>query len=116
MGDSTSSHKAWDEISQWVAKFLVWSFYIMIGIVAKLAFDSRTHPLTKRQIIIKTVLSVFVGFLASVLCENYGAEKWGKVIVPVATLVGEGLLVYMMSNYRKLAAKFLPEWVQNIFK
>jgi hypothetical protein len=87
-----------------------------MGVMAKLAFDSRTQTLNTRQIIIKTVLSIFVGILTAILCENNGMEKLGKVLVPVATLIGEGIVVWIMNNWRNVIVNWLPSWAQNIFK
>jgi hypothetical protein len=76
--------------------------------MAKLAFDSRKAQLTKKQIIVKSVLSIFTGYLAAVICEQYGYTQWAKVIVPVATLLGEGIVMYSMTNWKKWLNKLLP--------
>lgn len=112
MGDTKTT--LWNEIVQGVGKGLVWIAYISIGVIAKLAFDSRSNKLTTRQIIIKTVLSIFVGVLAAIVCENLHYDMWGKVIVPVSTLIGEGVIVYVMSNWKKILINWLPSWAQKI--
>lgn len=108
MGDTKTT--LWQEITQGLPKLMIWLGYIGIGIIGKLAFESRANRLTKRQIIVKTSLSIFAGVLAAIVCENLGYEKWGKIIVPVVTLIGEGLVVYIMTNWRKIAAKLFTGW------
>lgn len=80
--------------------------------MAKLAFDSRTSELSRKQMVIKSALSIFAGFLAAVLCEVLGYQNWQKVIVPVATLLGESLIAYLMSNWQAIVSKILPAWFQ----
>ena len=96
----------WHEVGQFFGKAMIWLAYISIGVIAKLAFDSRNNNLSRRMIIIKSILSIFCGYIAAVICENYGYVSWGKIIVPVSTLLGEGIVVYFMSNWKSLANKF----------
>lgn len=114
MGDEKIT--LWQEITQGIGKAAIWFGYISIGVMAKLAFDSRNNVLTRRQIIIKSVLSIFSGFMAAVICEKTGNQEWGKVIVPVATLLGEALVVYVMNNWRTFISKLLPAWFQQFNK
>lgn len=110
MGDSKITF--WQEITQGLGKGLVWLGYISIGVIAKLAFDSRANQLTRRQIIVKSVLSMFAGYVAAVVCENTGKGHWIKVVAPVATLLGESIVLYIMTNWKKWVAKFLPGFIE----
>lgn len=104
MGDTKTT--VWQQIVQFLPKAMIWLAYITVGIIGKLAFEARVNRLSKRQIITKTALSIFVGIMAAIICENNGYEKWGKVIVPVATLLGEGVVVYLMTHWKRLLAKW----------
>ena len=99
-----------NEFIQGFEKALIWLAYITVGVLAKLAFDSRNEHLTRRQIVIKVTLSIFAGYMASVACEATGYTKFAGLIVPVATLLGEGFIVYLMKHWQQLAAKVLPWW------
>jgi len=112
MGDPQNS-TWWQEIIQGLAKGLVWLMYITIGVMAKLAFDSRNNQLTRKQIIVKSVLSIFCGYLAAVLCENLHYGNWAKVVVPVSTLMGEALVMYFMSNWKQFISRFIPGFFQS---
>lgn len=98
------------EFMQFIEKGLTWLIYIAIGVMAKLAFDSRSSQLSRRQIIVKAVLSIFVGYMAAVVCEIYHYNRWAKLAVPVATLLGEGIVVYLMSNWKTMLSKIMPAW------
>jgi hypothetical protein len=54
------------------------------------------------------VLSIFSGYIANRICNIYGYEEWRGVIVPVATLLGQGLMNYLMLNWKKWLDKILP--------
>lgn len=103
----------WQEVIQGLGKGLIWFFYITLGVLAKLAFDSRSNVLTRKQIIVKSVLSIFCGYIAAVLCENLNYGNWAKVVVPVSTLMGEAIVMYVMSNWKFFLNKFLPGSMQS---
>lgn len=109
MGDSRTSIW-WEELGNFFGKAGMVFTYIAIGLVAKLAADSIGGKLTRRQIIIKAALSIFAGYIASIICENTNNQKWQGVIIPVATLLGEAMVVWTMANWRPILAKVLPRW------
>ena len=90
-------------IEYYVELFLNFIAWISLGIAAKLAMDSKDKTLTKRDIVIKTVLSIFVGYLTAVICDIYQQNELSKLLVPVGTLMGETLTSYFMRNWKKLA-------------
>lgn len=94
------------EIGQFLGKALMAVAYIAIGVCAKLAVDSRNKDLNWKQVVIKSALSIFCGFVAFVICSNTGNTKWGGVVVPVTTLLGESLVIYVMTNWKKLAVRY----------
>lgn len=108
MSDKT---KLWEELTQGAGKVLMWVSLISLSVIAKLAADSRVARLRRRDIIIKTVLSVFVGVVAAIACEAFNLVQWGKVIVPVATLLGESIIIYTMANWA-IVLNWLPEWMR----
>lgn len=108
MSDKTT---LWQEVTQGAGKVLTWILLITLSVIAKLAADSRVAKLTRRDIIIKTILSVFVGVVAAIACESFSIEEWGKVIVPVSTLLGESIIIYTMANWT-IILNWLPEWMK----
>jgi len=103
----------WQEIVQGAGKILTWLAYISIGVFAKLAFDSRQVKLTRRSIIIKTVLSIFCGFVAAQICEQTGHISYIGWICPVATLLGESIIVYLMTHWKALTFRFISGITNN---
>lgn len=91
-----------DNLDYYLELFLKFIAWISLGIAAKLAMDSKDRSLTKRDIVIKTVLSVFVGYLTAVICDIYEQDELSKLLVPVGTLMGETLTAYFMRNWKML--------------
>lgn len=100
------------DIVQALAKAAMWISYMAVGVIGKLAFDSRNSILTARAIILKTVLSVVIGIISGLACEALGHEAWEKLIIPVSTLLGESLLVYVMTKWKTALERFVP-WLKD---
>ena len=98
----------WQEILQGAEKFITWFGYISIGVFAKLAFDSRNAKLSRKSIVIKTVLSIFVGYVSIQSCVFFGYEAYIGLVGPVSTLLGESIIVYIMTNWKAITFKFFP--------
>ena len=65
MGDTKTT--IWQEIMGGLGKVFIWASYILVGIVGKLAFESRANKLNRQQIIVKTSLSIFAGAMAAII-------------------------------------------------
>lgn len=100
------------DLIQGLAKVAMWISYMAIGVIGKLAFDSRNSVLTARAIILKSVLSVTVGAMSGLACEAFNHAAWEKLIIPVSTLLGESLLVYVMTKWKLVIEKYIP-WLKD---
>ncbi len=109
MGDPKTEGK---DLVEGLAKAMMWLAYMAIGVIGKLAFDSRNSILTSRAIIVKSVLSVTVGAMSGLACEALGHESWEKLVIPVSTLLGESLLVYLMTKWKVALEKYIP-WLKD---
>lgn len=89
-------------------KGLGWIISISIGVVAKLAFERGKKKLSWVEIMVIVALSVFSGYMAAVYCEYKGWHEAGRIVVPLATLLGQGFINYIMSNWRKWIDKLIP--------
>lgn len=104
MGDTQTK---W-EFGQFIGKALMWLAYATIGVIGKIAFDSNTSKLTKRKILIKSILSIVVGIISGLCCEALNEPRWEKFIIPVATLLGESIILYLMTDFKDILERFLP--------
>jgi uncharacterized membrane protein AbrB (regulator of aidB expression) len=93
----------WNDVVEWCTKFSTWIIGISVGTTAKLSYELyMKRTLSFIQWIAIISLSIFVGYLSSVICVNYGWHQQGQVIVPVTTLLGEKLVVYLFENYKSI--------------
>lgn len=80
-----------------------WVFGVLIGVMGKISYELyMKRTITVFQWIAVIGLSIFSGYLTSVYCENSGLEKEASWAVPVATLMGEKIFIYIMANYKKI--------------
>lgn len=87
-----------NEIAEFFIKNLALLPSLLIGVVAKLAIDSKAKKLTRKDIVIKTVLGCFVGYVVCKWLESHEREAEIKIYVPVATLLGESLVMWLIQN------------------
>lgn len=104
MGDQQTKF----EFGQFVGKALMWLAYAAIGVIGKLAFDSNSGKLTKRKIFFKSVISIVIGIISGLCCEAMNEPKWEKFVIPVATLLGESITLYFMTDFKDILERFLP--------
>lgn len=102
------------EVGQLIGKAMMWLAYAAIGVIGKLAFDSNNTKLTKRKIFIKSVLSIVVGIISGLACEAMNEPKWEKFVIPVATLLGESITLYFMTDFKDILERFLPSSKKSI--
>jgi hypothetical protein len=85
-----------------------WVFGVLIGVMGKISYELyMKRTITVFQWIAVIGLSIFSGYLTSVYCDNAGLQKEASWAVPVATLMGEKVFIYVMANYKKIISGVL---------
>lgn len=97
-----------NELIEFVTRAWAYIGSVMVGVIAKIS----TEVLMKRKLSFMQWLaivgvSVFFGYLSAVWCDNRGWEEQAKYIVPLATLMGEKIMIYLSANYRRIGDAIL---------
>jgi hypothetical protein len=50
---------------------------------------------------------VFFGYLTAVYCSNNQMDNQGKWLVPLATLFGEKIMIYLTTHYKAILHKII---------
>jgi hypothetical protein len=80
-----------------------WVFGVLIGVMGKISYELyMKRTITVIQWIAVVGLSIFSGYLTSVYCANNGLESESSWAVPVSTLMGEKIFIYVMANYKRI--------------
>jgi len=92
-----------NELTEFFTRCAAWIASIIVGILAKVS----TEILMKRKLsfiqwLAIVGVSVFFGYLAAVWCDSNGWVEQGKYIVPLVTLMGEKIMIYLAANYRRI--------------
>lgn len=96
------------EIAETLAKVLMAVGSIGMALIAKIAFDSRNNALTWKAIIVKSVMGIFAGFITTVYLIPRANIYLIGAVVPVATLLGESLMIWLMTNWKSVLSRYFP--------
>ena len=96
------------ELSAFITKSSAFIAAIAVGVVAKIS----TEILMKRKLNMFQWLgivgiSVFFGYLTAVYCSNNQMDNQGKWLVPLATLFGEKIMIYLTTHYKAILHKII---------
>lgn len=78
-----------------------------MGVSVKIMLDSRAKKLTWKQIAVKMAIAVFCGYVTYRFLQSNGLSKFESWAPSLATLVGESVIVWFMTNTPKLLASWL---------
>jgi hypothetical protein len=97
-----------NETADFFTQCAAWIASIIVGILAKVS----TEILMKRKLsfiqwLAIVGVSVFFGYLSAVWCDSSGWVEQGKYIVPLVTLMGEKIMIYLTTNYRRIGDAIL---------
>jgi hypothetical protein len=85
-----------------------WVFGVLIGVMGKISYELyMKRTITVIQWVAVIGLSIFSGYLTSVYCVNNGLETEASWAVPMSTLMGEKVFIYVMANYKKILSGVL---------
>ena len=97
-----------DELVQFFTK---WSSYIVgtaIGVIGKISFEiGMKRKMSLWQWFGIVGVSIFAGYLVSALCAANGWDAQAGYLVPISTLLGEKLLIYITNNYQAIFGRIL---------
>jgi hypothetical protein len=93
------------DISNWIKSIYEDAILlgVMIGLVGKLSYEIYIkRVLSMFQWIAVIGMSVFSGYLTSLVCISYGLTTQTQILVPLGTLLGEKVFIYIMANYKRI--------------
>lgn len=100
-----------NEVVLLFGKFSTYIFGITIGLLGKLSYEiymKRTMNFLQWTAVVG--MSVFTGYVTSVYCNAQGYEAQAQFIVPLATLMGEKLFIYLIENHKQLLDMLLSRF------
>ena len=108
-----------DKIDIWhdILKFFisVGSYFsaILVGLFGKIGLEA----ILKKQYTVMqwfgiVLISVFFGYLASILCENYNWENSKHWLPSVATMFGQNIALYVSANYVRIGNALVEVFVR----
>jgi hypothetical protein len=84
---------------------------VSVGIIGKISYEIyMKRTLSIIQWIAIVLMSIISGYLVSVYCRANEMQDEAQILVPIATLLGEKIFIFLIENYQKIAGS-----VVNIF-
>jgi small-conductance mechanosensitive channel len=77
---------------------IMWIFQVVIGVAAKLAFDSRKRKITTKYVITSFIIACFVGYITDKVWTAQGWEDTRGVAVAIMALLSETVVKYANDN------------------
>lgn len=100
----------WTEIWLFIVKNSALLFGLGIGMTAKIAIDSKAKRLTWKEICIKIAIGFFCGYVTGAYLINHSMENKVAWAVPLATMAGEGVLLFLTQYAGKIYRFFAKKW------
>ncbi len=91
-----------------LSKFSTFIVSTAVGVIGKISYEIG---MKRRMSLIQWFgivgMSIFAGYITSVWCVSNGWKKQGQYIVPITTLLGEKILIYLTTHYKSILHKLL---------
>jgi hypothetical protein len=89
-----------------------WLMGIIIGILGKISYEIyMKRALSVIQWVAVIGLSVFCGYETAIYCQLNGHASESTWAVPMATLMGEKIFIYIMTNYKRILTGILSFFI-----
>jgi hypothetical protein len=97
-----------EDFYTFIYKFSGFICAIAAGVITKISYEMlMKRKLSIFQWIGIVGISIFFGYLSSVYCMNNALEKQSGWIVPICTLFGEKIMIYLTTHYRGIIDKIM---------
>lgn len=97
-----------NDLLAFIYKFSSFIMSILAGVVTKISYEMlMKRKLSLAQWFGIVGVSIFFGYLCSVYCLNNGLEKQSSWFVPICTLFGEKIMIYLTTHYKTIIEKIL---------
>jgi hypothetical protein len=94
---------ALSEIGQYFTKESTYIIGMSIGLLGKLSYEIyKKRALTVIQWLAVVGMSVFSGYMVSLYCKSNNLGDSSQYLVPIGTLLGEKIFIYIFTNYKSI--------------
>ncbi len=91
------------EIGALINSGAAWIIGVSIGLIGKISYELyMKRSLSILQWIAVIGMSIISGYLMSTYCQSNHLTTESQFLVPIATLLGEKVFIYLMENYQRI--------------
>jgi len=103
MGDPQIT--GWQEIIQFLSKWLSYILLTAGGVVARLTFNVRDKKLSRWQIISCAIIGSILGSITGFWCVQTHHDNLGIFLVPAVSIGGQEIVGFIVLNANKVMDK-----------
>jgi hypothetical protein len=96
-------HEWIDEVITYSTQQRTYVIGMSIGLLGKISYEIfKKRTLNVVQWLAVVGMSVFSGYMVSVYCHTNGMDASAQFLVPISTLLGEKMFIYLFANYKSI--------------
>jgi hypothetical protein len=96
-------HEWIDDLIEYSTEQKTYVIGMSIGLLGKISYEIyKKRTLNVIQWLAVVGMSVFSGYMVSVYCHTNGMQSSAQFLVPISTLLGEKMFIYLFANYKRI--------------
>ena len=96
-------HEWIDEVITYSTQQRTYVIGMSIGLLGKISYEIfKKRTLNVIQWLAVVGMSVFSGYMVSVYCHTNNMQSSAQFLVPISTLLGEKMFIYLFANYKSI--------------
>lgn len=101
-----------DQFLALIQEFWTYIISTAVGVIGKISYEiGMKRKMSLLQWFAIVGISIFTGYIVSVICVRYQLDEQAGFLVPIATLLGEKILIYVTNNYREIFGRILGVFI-----
>jgi hypothetical protein len=92
-----------DDVLAYTTEQKTYVIGMSIGLLGKISYEIyKKRTLSVFQWLAVVGMSIFSGYMVSVYCQSNGMQSSAQFLVPISTLLGEKMFIYLFTNYKSI--------------
>lgn len=92
-----------DWMARLASEFWFYLAAIAVGLITKISYMVYTkRNLSIMQWLAVIAMSICTGYITSVYCHAHGWQMEAQILVPISTLLGEKLFMWIVQNHKQI--------------
>lgn len=92
-----------DDVRHYLTNERTYFIGMSIGLLGKISYEVyKKRALSILQWLAVVGMSIFSGYMMSLYCKAHQLNEASQYLVPIGTLLGEKIFIYLFTNYKSI--------------